>query len=301
MEEILKFLQDELQLPDLKPKTSSTFEEIKIKYTDISLVGPESLRHNRRTLKQAMRRMAGLGELDKVQKLAGFPKPMAIIEIINSDKRYRQFKEIRIPSSNAVIIFARDWSGSMDEYRCDVVSDEAWWLDCWIRRFYKKVDRVFIGHDVAAKEVDENTFYKYRYGGGTKCSSAMKKIVSMFENRYKPETWNIYVFYFTDGENWPDDNKEFLNTVRDGMPPETVNLLGMTQVACNHYSTSLKSHMDKYLPNSATNVKTVSFGPESDNWGGARLEGQERDLAIMDAIRVLLGGKKKEAEEKVSA
>ena len=49
LEQVLKFMQDELELPNLKRKTNETFEEIIIKYNNISLMGPESLRHNRRT------------------------------------------------------------------------------------------------------------------------------------------------------------------------------------------------------------------------------------------------------------
>ena len=46
-------------------------------------------------------------------------------------------------------------------------------------------------------------------GGGTTCSSALKLIQSQFENRFPPNTWNIYLFYFTDGENWDGDNEIF--------------------------------------------------------------------------------------------
>ena len=56
LEEVLKFMQGELELPNLKPKVSDTFDEVKIKYNNISLVGPESLRHNRRTFLEALKR-----------------------------------------------------------------------------------------------------------------------------------------------------------------------------------------------------------------------------------------------------
>ena len=97
----------------------------------------------------------------------------------------------------------------MSEYKCDIVSDMAWWVDAWIRRFYKRVERCYIWHDTKAKEVDEETFYNYRYGGGTTCSSALKLITKQFENRYPPDKWNIYILYFSDGDNWGDDNQKF--------------------------------------------------------------------------------------------
>ncbi len=308
MEEMLQFLKDELNLPDLKPKETEMFEEIKIKYTDISKTGPESLRHNRRTLKEAMRRLAGTGELGKLKNLPGFPNPTPQITISQGDKRYRQYKEIKIPTSNAALIFARDWSGSMDDYKCDIVSDMSWWLDCWIRRFYKKTERIYIGHDVLAQEVDENTFYKYRYGGGTKCSSAVKKIAELFENRIKPETWNIYVFYYTDGENWMGDNEEFLKTIKESFPPEVVNMVGIAQIESYSYNNSLKEYVDQNLTPGMKNVRTISIGNEGKStanspgyYGRSKMNEEDRNNQILRGIQTWLGdGKQPQQAEKVA-
>jgi uncharacterized sporulation protein YeaH/YhbH (DUF444 family) len=194
MEEVLKFMQDELSLPNLKPKEQECIDEVKIKYNNISLIGPESLRHTRRTMLQALKRLCSTGEIHKRHIVPGFKDPVSLITPINSDKRYRQYKEVKSPSSNALIIYARDGSGSMDQSKCDIVSDMAWWLDTWIRRFYKRTERMFIWHDVAAQEVSEDKFYKYRFGGGTLCSSALKLASKQFENRFPPNKWNIISF-----------------------------------------------------------------------------------------------------------
>jgi hypothetical protein len=293
LEDVLKFLQQELGLPDMKPKQNETFEEVKIKYNDISLTGPESLRHSRRTYKQALKRTAGTGELGKLQNVPGFACPMPVIEVQKSDKRYRQYTEIKIPSSNAVIFYARDWSGSMDAWRCDCVSDVVWWIDCWIRRFYKRTERVWIGHDTDAQETDENTFYNYRYGGGTMCSSALKFIERQLKNRFQPKTWNIYVFYFTDGENWGGDNEIFFKTLKEALNPNIVNMVGITQVAAWNYNRSVKGFVDSHLTPEMDNVRTVSIGKEEspDGWGGYgnRLDEETRNKEIMRAIKVLLG------------
>jgi uncharacterized sporulation protein YeaH/YhbH (DUF444 family) len=159
LEEVLKVMQEELGLPDLKPKPSEVFEEVKIVYNDISKVGPESLRHTRRTMYEAMKRMAMMGDLEKKRILPGHSVPMRVITLADSDRRYRQYKEIKIPSSNAVVFFIRDYSGSMDDYRCDIVSDMSWWIDVWIRKFYERVERVYMIHDTEAEEVDEKKFY----------------------------------------------------------------------------------------------------------------------------------------------
>jgi uncharacterized protein len=296
MEEVIKFLQNELMLPDLKPKPSEVFDEVKIKYNNIALQGPESLRHNPRTMLQALKRMCASGEINNLHEIPGFADPVRVITPINSDRRYRQFREIRQPSSNAVIFFARDGSGSMDEYKCDIVSDMCWWIDVWIRRFYKRVERCYVWHDVEAEEVDENKFYNYRYGGGTACSSALKLIDQQLQNRFPPAKWNIYVFYFTDGENMDQDNEVFNKVLKEKLGPDIVNFVGVTQILAWNYGNTLKAVVDEAKH---PNVRTTSIGPDDKPdmsnkaalgfYGGQRLTDEERDGQIKRAIMDLLG------------
>lgn len=295
MEYFLEELQKELKLPNLKPKPTQTFEDIKIKYNDISLTGPESLRHNRRTILQALKRQAASGDLDKLYVVPGSTDPVRIIKPINSDRRYRQYKEIRIPSSNAVVMFGRDGSISMDEEKCDIVSDMAYWIDAWIRRFYEKVERCYFWHDVAAQEVDEEKFYKYRYGGGTQCSSCLKLMAKQFENRFPPEKWNVYCFYFTDGENQWNDNPVFNELLAKEFPPTVCNLFGVTQVLCYNYGGSLKESIDKEGDEKLPNVKTATIGHEksvdyssSTDWDAHKLSEDQRNEQIKQALKALL-------------
>ena len=309
MEEVLKFLQDELKLPDLKPKENQTFEEVKIKYNNISLTGPESLRHNRRTIMQAMKRLAASGKLDKLTYVPGIKDPIRLITPINTDRRYRQYREIKIPSSNAVIFFARDGSGSMDQYKCDIVSDMAWWMDLWIRRYYKRTESVYIWHDTEAKEIDQHQFYRIRYGGGTICSSALKEILKLVkpDGRYDPRKWNVYIFYFTDGENFGEDNKLFNEIIQKELGPDIVNLVGVTQILSWHYANSLKESVDK--SKHAENVRTTSIGTEQTPdmnaansmgfYGGNQLEESDRNAQILKSIKDLLSDKniKKDSDQ----
>jgi len=295
LDDVLKFMQDELCLPDLKPKPNQTYEDVKIKYNDISLSGPESLRHNRRTLLQALKRQCIDGSINDLQWIPGFAQPIKKIVPINADRRYRQYKEIRIPADNAVVFFARDGSGSMSDYKCEIVSDMSWWIDAWIRRFYKRVERCYIWHDTKAKEVDEDTFYNYRYGGGTTCSSALKLIAKQFENRFPPEKWNIYILYFSDGDNWDDDNEEFCEVIKKEFPPNIVNFMGITQIMPYGFR-SLKQYVDKHLH--LEHLRTTSIGPEEENLlssrsYSARLTEEERDDQVKNAIIDLLGSSAK--------
>lgn len=288
MEEVLQFMQNDLQLPDLKPKPNETFEEEQIKYNDISKVGPESLRHNRRTMLQALKRMSSTGEINKLHNIPGFDIPIKQISPINSDRRYRQYKIIKKPSSNAVIFFARDGSGSMDQAKCDIVSNMCWWVDVWIRRFYKRVESCYIWHDVTAQEVSQNKFYRYRYGGGTVCSSALTLIAEQFDNRFPTDKWNIYVFYFTDGENG-EENSDFIKVLKEKFPPKLVNLVAITQVMAYSYENSLKKSVDDHIANTPdTNVKSTSVGARDTS---SSLSEEELDKQTRQAIIDLLGKK----------
>lgn len=302
MDDVLKFLQDELRLPVMKPKPNEVFEEVKIKYNDISKVGPESLRHTRRTMVEALKRLASTNELDKLHQLPGVNVPMKLVTPINQDRRYRQYNKIEIPSSNAVIFFARDCSGSMDDYRCDIVSDMSWWIDCWIRKFYKRVERCYFVHDTRATEVNEQDFYKYRYGGGTQCSSAFRAIADQLENRFPPSAFNVYVFYFSDGDNWGGDNEKIVEIINEELGPNVVNMVGITQICSWRYEDSVKQYIDESLASGKLGdfVRTAYIGPEEKqastdeygfpNWGYApSMTDEDRDGQIIEAIRTILG------------
>ncbi len=289
LEFVLRFLQDELELPNLQPRDLNVFEDIKYRYNSISIVGPDSLRHVRATMKQAMKRLAATNQLDQLHPITGMKDQMRLIIPEKRDFRYRQYKEIKIPSSNALICFARDCSGSMDDNKCEIVSDISWWIDCWIKRFYERVETCYFVHDSIALEVNDDKFYKYRHGGGTVCSTALDLITKQFENRFPPKNWNIYVFYFGDGENWDiADNNKFCKILKDKFGP-IVNLFGMVQVLSDNYETSLKKHVDVSIKSGSLDseyFRTASVGDGNYAYNGTLVE---RDEAVKSAIKAILG------------
>lgn len=304
-EDFLQFLQEELELPEMRPKPTETFEDIKIRYNGYSKVGPNALRHTRRTLITAIKRLASMGELDRLQTIPGMRIPLPLISVIRDDFRYRQYNEVKIPSSNAVAFFVRDCSGSMDDYRCDIVSDMSWWIDMWIKQFYDRLERCYIVHDTKAEEVSEEKFYTYRHGGGTRCSSAFNMIADVIEKRFPPEHYNIYVFYFTDGENWgSSDNELILSMLEDTLGSNVVNLVGVTEV-CS-YTNSLQTHSLKgFLDQKCEIVKSMSKkkgfehlrttdvgAGQGSAWGGEPMDEGERNERIIHAIKDLIGNQR---------
>lgn len=306
LEDVLRFLQDELQLPDMKPKPSETYEEVKTIYNDISKTGPDSLRHTRRTLLEALKRLAMTKNMDDLHYIPGHTQPIRLITPINSDRRYRQYQEIKIPSSNAVIFFMRDCSASMDDYKCEIVSDMAWWLDVWITKFYERVERSYIIHDTEAKEVSKHKFYSYRQGGGTMVSSAFKHVAHMIENKFPAHSYNVYIFYFGDGENWGDDNQRLVDTIKNELKPVDVNMIGFTQICSYSYGGSVKEVIDNAIKSGTLDgnmLRTVDIGGNKPDpkaglgfggfggFGTPTMAPEERDRQIMDGLKSLLGKK----------
>src|SRR5436853_5300451 len=64
MEELAEILGEELALPRIEPRGQKNIITEKDKYTSIRSVGPESLRHFKRTYKRAIRRQIAAGTYD---------------------------------------------------------------------------------------------------------------------------------------------------------------------------------------------------------------------------------------------
>lgn len=300
LEFILKILKEELELPNLRAKPNKLFEETEIKYNGIAKIGPMSLLHRRKTMTQALKRSCATGDFYKLRQIPGSNIMQSVISPIKDDFRYRQWNEIKIPSSNAVLFFARDGSGSMDEEKTGIVSDISWWLECYISNYYKKVKREYVWHDTLAKTVDEKTFYGLRYGGGTICSKAMEHIADQLKHRYPPDKWNVYVFYFTDGENSYNDNEKFCKVIQDKLGPNVINLFGLVQILSYTQEGSLKYDFDKHLGSMfdkdvyrtseiSDKAGNAPANPWSWGWYRGNMSEEDRNLAIKGVLKDLLG------------
>ena len=221
LDELAEIMAEELELPRIKPRGKEIIESVKDKYTSIRSVGPESLRHFKRTYRRALLRAVSSGTYD-----ADNP----VIVPIRQDMRYRAWKIDTQPPSNACIIYMMDVSGSMGDEQKEIVRIESFWIDTWLQNQYKGIESVYIIHDAAAREVDSDTFFRTRESGGTMISSAYKLCKEIMVSRYPPEQWNVYPFHFSDGDNWSvDDTEECLRLLREDIVP-LVNMFGYGQV-----------------------------------------------------------------------
>jgi uncharacterized protein len=197
LDELASILGEELELPDIEDKGKSKIINEKDRYTGVRRVGPESLRHFRRTYREALKRQISMG---------AYAKDHPVVVPIPDDKRYRSWKTEAEPVANAVIIYMMDVSGSMGDEQKEIVRIESFWIDAWLQKQYKGLESRFIIHDAVAREVDRETFFHTRESGGTMISSAYKLCNQLIEDHYPPSEWNIYPFHFSDGDNWSMDD-----------------------------------------------------------------------------------------------
>ena len=66
--------------------------------------------------------------------------------------------------------------------------------------------------------VDEQDFFKISSSGGTNCSTAFELALSHMQINHPPENWNNYVFEFSDGDNWGEDNNLCIQYIEKLLP-----------------------------------------------------------------------------------
>ena len=190
------------------------------------------------------------------------------------DKMYRSWKTILNPQSNAVIIYMMDVSGSMGDEQKELVRLEAFWIDAWLRKNYHGIESRYIVHDVRAGEVDRETFFRIREDGGTRISSAFRLARELITHHYAPSEWNIYLFHFSDGDNWSgNDTAECMKILESALIPAS-NLFCYGQVESRYGSGQFLRDLHKF------------FGEKNDKITTAQIK--DRD-AIIDALRIFLG------------
>jgi len=233
LQELIELMFEDLNLPHLEEKRRAK-EEI------------ESHRLEARTRKGMMRL------IDKRQTFKEYLKRMHVQEreeevgkepLVNEDLRFRTFVRREKEVLNAVIFFVLDASGSMDNETLYIVKAFFFYLNEFLKKKYDYVERVFISHDTDAYiEPSEESFFKRSGAGGTMSSSAFKKVIEVVRQRYNPKEWNIYVFYFSDGENFEGDMDEAQKKVTELL--DFVNLMGYGEIRLetSYYAARLLSY-----------------------------------------------------------
>jgi uncharacterized sporulation protein YeaH/YhbH (DUF444 family) len=265
LEELASILGEELALPNIQPKGKKSLQSETTKYTSIGHVGPDSLKHFKRSYREALKRQIATGTYDVKNP---------VIIPVRSDFRYRS-SDMKVENENAaVVIYMMDVSGSMGDEQKEIVRTESFWINLWLKSQYKDIQIRYIIHDATAKEVDEETFFRTRESGGTLISSAFKLCQEIIDADYNPDEWNIYPFHFSDGDNWSTDDTKLCMEILEGHILPASNVFCYGQVESRYGSGQFyKDLIGKY-------------GNENEKVILSKIKNKE---SIMDSIREFLG------------
>ena len=226
IDDLAQILGESLQLPRIQPKGSKNLETVNQKYNGIAPVGPKGLKHFKTTYKRALKRSLTSGIYDKNK----------LIIPIKDDFKYKAPKPVKKPQTKAVVFYIMDISGSMGEEQKKIVQIETFWINAWLKKHYKGLENRFVVHDSVAQEVTEQEFFTISAGGGTLISSSYELCLKIIKEKYNPNDWNIYVFQFSDGDNWSnEDNTKCLQLVKNQFLP-IVNSFNYGEVHSPHGS-----------------------------------------------------------------
>ena len=227
LDELVEIAFEALGLPDLEEHVNARVKSRKRRWDEVRRSGPIAQVDLRRTLKANLQRHAREGRAVKVGAL------------LREDLRFRSWTEKIELCNNAVIVSMMDVSGSMTEHKKWLVRMCLFWIKRYLERIYDGLEFVFIIHDTRAQVVDEQLFFATTTGGGTYISSAYEKALEVIDAKYPPTEWNLYPFYFSDGENWEDDNKRAVTFARRLADMSRMFYYG--QVASTNYATFMKT------------------------------------------------------------
>lgn len=265
VDDLAKILGEELELPNIEPKGKQQLSSTVDKYTSIGTTGPDSLKHVKRTYKEALKRQISMGVYDPMS-----PKVIPI----RKDFRFRSADTKIEMENSAVVIYMMDVSGSMGEEQKEIVRTESFWINLWLKSQYKDIEIRYIIHDATAKEVEEDVFFRTRESGGTLISSAFKLCKNIIEEDYNPSEWNIYPFHFSDGDNWSaDDTKVCLQLLDEFILPNS-NMFCYGQVESRYGSGQFYKDLSQ------------KYGTDHDSVILSKIKNKD---AILDSIKEFLG------------
>ncbi|MDI3298494.1 MAG: DUF444 family protein [Bacillota bacterium] len=201
VQELARLMLEDMDLPWLEPKGRATRSR-ELRFDEVRRVGSLANVDKRRTLRENVKRKAARGD----------PRPGDFVE---EDLRYRSWREEPRLQTQAAAYLLLDRSASMTLDKKYVAKAFFFWMVQFLRTRYERVEIVFIAHDAEARVVDERTFFAIGSSGGTICSSAYRAALEHIRRHHPAREWNNYVFHFSDGDNFPEDNAVAAEALRE--------------------------------------------------------------------------------------
>ncbi len=254
VDDIVDWLWEELQLPNLKTKAGAV-EQTDYMREGWDRRGARSRLDRRRSLKESIKRRA-------VQE----DGPV----FSNEDLRFRQLVKREQPATQAVIFFALDVSSSMTDRDRQLAKTFFFWVVQGLRRQYNRIEPVFVAHTVESWEFNEEEFFSVRGTGGTVASKAFNKITEIIEQRYDPGKYNIYVFYASDGENFSHDRYVAMEVL--SRLSELTNFMGYLETSAGNIGNlhTETANLFRNLAEAGALVGSYVLSEEQDVWDAIR-------------------------------
>lgn len=222
LDDIINMMMEDLNLPWLEDKPEKVeIETETILYNDVSKKGLIPNLDIRRTLKENLKRNAAKGS-PKVGKFK------------QDDMRYKTYDIQKDYRSNAAVYLIMDRSGSMTTEKKYIAKSFFFWMVQFIKKKYKSVELVFIAHDTEAYLCNENDFFTMAESGGTKCSSGFEAALKHIKHYHPKDSWNNYLFAFSDGDNYEEDNRLCVELVKELL--DLVNAIGYGEIMTDDYN-----------------------------------------------------------------
>ena len=246
-------------MPDLKKKNNDNVLTEKIKRKGYRSKGIRARLSKKETLKNKIRRQKTAERIGTYDSDTDDRFPFH-----DDDLKYKHIEVKKKPVTNAVIFFIMDVSGSMTKNKKFLARSFFFLLYQFIRYRYDSVDLVFISHTTEASEVSEDDFFKKASTGGTFISSGLQKSLDIISTRYSPNSWNIYTFHCSDGENWPEDNKKAVLCMEKII--EVSQLAGYIQIKPEQQQVYGEEMADVFSSLVSDSFKVIGIGNKEDVW-----------------------------------
>jgi len=272
LDELAKYLFDDLNLPDLEKKSDASVLAEKIKRKGYRPKGIRARLSKKETLKNKIRR-----QKQAIKNGSYDPESDERFTFHEDDLKYKHIDIKYKPITNAVIFFIMDVSGSMGKEKKFLARSFFFLLYQFIRYRYEKIDIVFISHTTTANEVNEDDFFQRGSSGGTFISSGLEKSLEVINERYNPSSWNLYAFHGSDGENWAEDNEKAKMAMQKLI--DICQLSSYIQIVPDGEKVYGTEMADVFTPLVTDNFKVLKLGKKEDVWPQfSKLFGGKYDL-----------------------
>ena len=260
IDEAIHYLFEDLDLPYLEQKKFKEIEsEASSKKWGIQQKGIPPRLSKKHTMMAKIKREKCL---QRAAHELGLEVTNERIPFHEDDLKYFRRKIKMQRDSNAVVICIMDTSGSMGHTKKYLARSFYFLLYQFLKVKYINVEIVFIAHTTTAKEVTEDDFFHRGESGGTYISSGYQKALDVIAEKYPPDSWNIYAFHCSDGDNWGEDNEQAVVLANELC--DVCNLFGYGEIKISTYTSTI---MNKYMEEvKKTNFSAVRIFKKEDVW-----------------------------------